>query len=308
MPQSGDPSHPKHWVKPDQAGGSSVAFADDPTALAGPNGQELARFVRGAKAGGIQTLTALTRTAIARAIKAGGLRGRLFNSDELQQLAGAVAGLNAAADLWGRSRLRRLVDRTAKRFADDSPEQFVFGAPEQALDYFRGLTPKLGVDPERWTAQQRRRAFTVAESTEQVLTERIQAAIADAIRESRGVTAGSNAIDDLLEAAGVSPKNPQYAEMVFRTNYQDAAMTGFYEEMRAPDVRDEFVAWEYLGIEDSRTGDDHRPKIGKYYPADAPFADVRGPRVFNCRCSFAPLTREQWANLAAAGAKVETRW
>jgi len=123
------------------------------------------------------------------------------------------------------------------------------------------------------------------------------------------------AVNAALDAAGVSPRNPQYADMVVRTNMMSAYNDGATAELQDQDVIDEFPVWLYLGIKDGRQGKDHEPKFGRYYPSSASFADVRGPRTasfadvrgprtYNCRCTFAPIYRIEWQRLQAGGAKV----
>ena len=292
-------------------------FADPhrDTALPGPDGKRLAELIRDAQHRGTEALAELTRDATRRAVRAGGVQGSLLNDQEQQQLAHVVAGINSIADLLGRARVRELAERASGKrqfsdtdafvaFAEPLPDVAI-AAPESAIEYFRRLIPSLGIDPERWAGDQRRKAFTVAESTNDVLTRRIQDAIKDAVSESRD---GTPDIDDLLDAAGVHPSNPQYSEMVWRTNAQDAYQTAAWEEARSPEMRDEFPAWRYLGVDDSRAGEDHRPKFNKVYPADATFSDVRGDRPYNCRCGLAWLTTDELHEHISRGGKVESAW
>ncbi len=88
----------------------------------------------------------------------------------------------------------------------------------------------------------------------------------------------------------------------------DAYNAGTQEEMQDPDVQEFFPVWQYLGIDDGRQGSDHESKFNKYYPVDATFEEVRGPRVWNCRCSQSPIDKYTWADLQKQGAKVETSW
>lgn len=62
----------------------------------------------------------------------------------------------------------------------------------------------------------------------------------------------------------------------------DAYHQGFAAELADPAMRELFPVWQYQIVDDDRTGDDHRPKGGLFYPATASFAEVRGPRIFNC--------------------------
>ena len=184
----------------------------------------------------------------------------------------------------------------------------VMVTPEAAVEYFLSLNPELGIDPKRYGAAQRRAAFTLASSTNEQLTARVQKAIADAIEGNTGAADATASVRRTLEAAGVSPRNPQYSEMVFRTSARASFQQGAYEEGTHPDVAETFPCWQYLGIDDDRAGADHRPKFDKYYPRSAAFADVRGKRPFNCRCSLKWIDRFEWETLKARGAEVENKW
>lgn len=260
-----------------RAGNSPPASKD--VALAGPDGKDLARLVREAKADGVATLADVCRDAL----EGYPGTGPLLDDGHLLQLADALAGVNATADLLARSRVREQADRVAVPFRTFADQPAIrIAPPEVALDYFRGLVPSLDLDPERFGDFHRRQAFALAESTNEVLTGKVQDAIAAAIAEGKSTSEATNDVGGLLDAAGVSPANPQYAEMVFRTNAMDAYSQAYHEEGRNPDLRGQFPAWQYVGIDDHRAGKDHRPKFGKYYPAEASFAEVRGPRPFNC--------------------------
>lgn len=257
--------------------------ASDEVALAGTDGRELNRLIQHAKDAGVEILTTLTDYAVERAVEAGNLLTRpLFDPDELNQLADAIAGVNATADLLGRARIREQAENADTppfaKFADD-----LFAVkiqpPEEALRYFLSLFPSIGVDPLRFGEYQRRQAFTLAVSTNEVLTRRVQDAIYSALKNN---TSGTLAVEDVLTEAGVSTRNRDYASMVFRTNAMDAYQTAAYEEARAPDLRSTFPVWQYLIVNDERVGSDHKPKGGRYYPSSATFNEVRGDRPFNC--------------------------
>lgn len=198
-----------------------------------------------------------------------------------------------------------------ERFAEDHDPFTVFAdpipslAPQSALDYFRRLVPTLGAAVTRYGPRLDRHAFTLAVASDQVLLDRVKAAIVRALTEGES---GTPDVQGILDAAGVSHRNPQYAEMVTRTNIMDAFVTGSQDEMLEPEMQEAFPVWEYLGIDDTRAGADHRPKFGRYYPAAAPFSAVRGPRVWNCRCCPNPVHRTLWAQLQGAGKRVESDW
>jgi len=67
-----------------------------------------------------------------------------------------------------------------------------------------------------------------------------------------------------------------------------------------------FPAWQYIGIRDGRQGKDHEPHFDKYYPSSAKFEQVRGPRVWNCRCCPAPISKYEWQRLQSSGVTLST--
>jgi SPP1 gp7 family putative phage head morphogenesis protein len=265
-------------------------------------------------------LESVLRPAIIRALQSNGpdLPAHLFSDAEMHRLTEAIAGANAAADLLGRARVRELAtgvpwnSKGPRRFAEfrafaDAPVPPL--SPEAALEYFRALVPTLGVDPQRYGRDMRRAAFTLAEATEQTLIERVQNAIADVLEQGTGPEglAGEEVVQQLLDAAGVTPTNPQYAEMVFRTNAADAYNTGAWDEYTDPDLQDEFPVWQYSNPADARSRPHHAARDGNYYPASMSFAEVRGTDagdVIQCRCVFIPVHKSEWKQLEAAGARL----
>lgn len=289
----------------------------DEVALAGPDGNRAAALLSAAKDHGTALLSDLTGRAVARLLTNGGSRGAisapvLFDDAELAQLAGSLANTIATADLLGRARVhgwRQVAEKRVKKFSE-SDDPFASFAdpippapPRLAVDYFRRLVPTLGLDPHRYGPLLDRHAFTLAVAADQVILEKVKEAIAARLEGRAEPGTATNEVQEILDAAGVSPKNPAYSEMVYRTNMMDAYNQGATAELQSPEMQEFFPVWKYEGILDSRTGDDHRPKIGRYYPVSAAFAEVRGPRVFSCRCSFTPVSKYD-----AAKVRVETTW
>ena len=79
----------------------------------------------------------------------------------------------------------------------------------------------------------------------------------------------------------------------------DALNVGVQEELQA--ASDDFPAWQYMGIRDGRQGEDHEPHFDHYYPTRVSFQQVRGPRVYNCRCTQRPVSKREWARLQSRG-------
>lgn len=291
---------------------------DSEVALAGVDGARAVQLLSAAKAHGTNLLAELTQNAVTRLFAEGDPLSAtvLFDDHELARIQHSLAGTIASADLLGRARIRRRAELAEKRaqapatFADSDDDPFdVFAEPvpplqpKEAIGYFNKLVPTLGTNANRYGPMLDRHAFTLAVATDQTVLERVKEAIAKRLAGEADPGSVAADIEDILKEAGVSPKSPQYSELVYRTNAMDAYNQGAAAELQAPEMQEAFPAYEYLGILDTRTGDDHRPRIGKYFPSSASFAEVRGNRVFNCRCSFRPIHRSMME-----GIRVEERW
>lgn len=179
--------------------------------------------------------------------------------------------------------------------------------PEEAIAYFRKLVPTLGIDPQRFGLDMRRQAFTLAAATDNELLGKVQALISDRLQSGRDFRAAPQEIGQLLTDAGVSPANPQYAEMVFRTNLMDSYNQAADAERRDPDVIGTFPVWKYSNPADGRSRPEHKARNGNYYPADVPFVQVRGTGpedACNCRCVPIPVDKWDWQKLHASGKRI----
>jgi hypothetical protein len=298
------------------------APASSEVALAGPDGREAAKLLADTLRLGTAALGELTEGAVERLLRRDNPRAvkRLFNDDERAELAETLGATVATAHLLGRARVRERM-RGVQAFGGDAegaprsryslrPTRFARFAdapvrplpPVAALNYFQSLVPELSGDPKRFGEAMERQAFTLAAATDDILLRKVKVTLADALA---GGTSSGIDVALILEAAGVSPRNPQYAEMVYRTNMMDAFNTGASRELQDPDVAEAFPVWRYVGIRDGRQGKDHEPQFDRYYPNSRAFADVRGERVFNCRCSFIPIDKFEWERLQARGARAE---
>jgi len=272
---------------------------------------------------GASVLSRLSKAAVSRALKSGtvGRRKSLLDADELIELADMLASVLSTADLIGRARIRQSLAKRlggGEKFADPptpTPPPYTLPAtipllpPEKALDYFSKLVPTLGVDPEVYGPLMKRRAFTLAVATDKVILENVQSIIRDSMANGNAEVIAD--VQEVLDKAGVSPKNPQYAELVVRTNTMDAYNQGHEEERMDPDVLEFFPVSRWDSIRDERTRESHAERSGKYYPGTVSFQEVRGNKpedVINCRCVFTGIFRDEWERLKKAGAKLETSW
>lgn len=297
------------------------AEEDSEQALAGADGKRAAELLAGAKDESTRAFADACESAVRRLLASPDPFGEgvLFNDEELKAIAATLSRGIATADLMGRVRVRRRAERFAA--AEGFAEGFAEGAdhdpfdvfadpipslaPESAVEYFRRLVPTLAPGAVRYGPRLDRHAFTLAVASDQVILDRVKAAILRALTEGGS---GTPEVQEILDAAGVSHRNPQYAELVVRTNVLDALNEGQTAELAEPGMREAFPVWQYDGIRDGRQGKDHEPKFDKYYPSAASFAEVRGPRVFNCRCGHSPIHRALWAQLQRDGARAEESW
>lgn len=290
-------------------------------ALAGADGKRAAELLRASVKRGAATLGTLTEDAVKRLLSDPGKARqakRLFNDDERAQLADSLAATNGTAELLGRARIRKRLEQAKKTSADhhdfseaatdfscfDDSHPIHPLAPLKALSYFRRLIPGLNPDRDKFADSHRRQAFSLAATTDVTLLDRIKGIIASVLATGESVSDAPKAIARILDDAGVSPRNPQYAEMAFRTNMMDAYNEGSHAEMQDPDVRGHFPVWRYVGIRDGRQGKDHEPHFDKYYPNSANFSEVRGDRPFNCRCTSIPIYKSEWKRLQESGVRV----
>lgn len=302
------------------AGHSETPQAGEEIALAGRDGKRAAELMGRSQKQGREVLARLTEQAVGRLLADNDPLGAtvLFDDDELRQVAASLSATTAAADLLGRSRVRRLAHHAGRRaegFAEgDGPDGFdVFAdapelqPPNLAADYFRSLVPDLGVDPLRYAPSLDRHAFTLSVAADQVLLDKVKRILLDQVEAGRRPFAVAD-IQSELDEAGLTPRNPQYAEMLFRTNMNDSYAQGLTAELSSPDMRQAFPAWEYHAIRDGRERDRHGARDGLLYPSTKVFAEVRGTTasdVCNCRCSFSPIYKSELQRRLASGERLQ---
>ena len=291
-------------------------------AATGHLGTALNDLISKAEKASVETLYGILKTALTRVLASGAAVAltspHIFNGDELAKLTSTTAAIVATGSLYGHYQIRRKAEAVERLggidfFADIpgpvfgyDPTEFPLLQPYDAIEYFKSLIPRLGVDPIQWAPLMQRTAFTLAAATEVTIVDKVQKLILDKLRTGEGISTGPAEIEELLDSFGVTPKNPQYAQMVQRTNMMDAYTTGYQMEMEHPEVKEFFPAWLYMGIRDGRQGEDHEIRFGKYYPNSLPFAIVRGKRVWNCRCIPNAIDKYKWARLVKGGAVFST--
>lgn len=268
-------------------------FSEDHTAARGKDGERAEELLSRAKDNGGKTLYYLSMRAIRRLVESPNYSKakHFFDADELIRFADCLAGINSAANLLGRSRIREKAEQVeskakgVKEFSEEESfvafkdEPVIAITPSEAISQFQKKVPGLSVTPT-FAPMMRRNAFTLAVSTDETLLQKVK----DIIEQGKqgDIFNPGQRIQEILEQAGVTPKNPSYGNMVFRTNIMREFNEGQTEEVSSPDMQEMFPYWQYLGIRDGRQGQDHEPHFDKYYPSSVSFDEVRGERIFNC--------------------------
>lgn len=299
----------------------------DNTALAGPDGRAIAELMAYTIKRGTEVLSHVTEEAVKRLLgrPSPGRVQRLFNEDERKEITDSLAMTLAPADLLGRSRMRLWFDQAEERaekkrikhYADVPTDMAVFVdtlqplPPLKALEYFRALVPTIGVDPETFVNSMGQRAFTLCVATDQLLLDRVKQAIQETLEY--GTASGPQRIQAILDQAGVSQRNPAYAENVYRTNLKTAYNEGADAERQDPDIAGYIPCWRFVGIRDGRQRMRHEIHFDKFYPNSVTFAVIRDSAAgkfdgFNCRCDQIPIHRVEWERLENAGARIEQTW
>lgn len=327
------------------SGDESQQFSDvsNPKTGVSQDSELAAKLLSRSQDHGRDALYDVTASALERAIAEGGVKGSdLFDDEERGRLKDALRDIIGPAELLGRSRILARAKQAEKHYADrqqddvhrithtfsdiESPvvrfsslatDLHVFndlGAgqyiepmpPAAAVDYFTRLVPELGVDPKRFGREMDRQAFTLAVATEETILRKVQDLIAKRLESGEGVSSAAADIDALLDEVGVSPTNPGYAEMVFRTNAMDAYNTGAQRQLS--ESADTFPIWQYSNPDDGRSRPHHADLNGRYFSSQVPFNVIRGTGindVANCRCVPIPIDKWEWSDLRRAGAVAE---
>ena len=311
-----DGSEPKHESHSEGDGDSGQDIA-----LHGADGRKAESLLENSKREGAARIAEIARPAVERALRnpAKFLRSDKFLDDsELADLADVMADVTGTADLLGRSRMRRRLDQAERggdKFSEDDATDFsCFDEgikplpPSRALAYFRGLVPGLVANAEAWSEGQHQRGFMLAVTSDLELLKKVKEAIRSALESGAGYRSGTKAVDKIMDDAGISPRNPQYGEMVTRSAMANSYNEGWDSELKEPDVQEAFPVWRYANPNDNRSRPTHAARNGKYYSSAVSFADVRGRGIedyANDRCTGIPVWRGTWQKLQRNGNRIE---
>jgi SPP1 gp7 family putative phage head morphogenesis protein len=129
-------------------------------------------------------------------------------------------------------------------------------------------------------------------SAEQAVTERVQALIADAMRQ--GIAEGDTgreivlAVDDIRRETAAWTDG--YARMAFRTNVNTAVTAGRFRQAQDPDIRAVLPAFMFSTARDVDVRHNHRAH-GAVFRVDNPVWNrIAPPLGYNCRCRVDMIT------------------
>jgi SPP1 gp7 family putative phage head morphogenesis protein len=135
-----------------------------------------------------------------------------------------------------------------------------------------------------------------ARSASMVVTERVQALIADAVREGWAeVEAGRIVRDAVRKIRKKAAEWTQaYAALCVRTNIATATSTARIEQARDPDIRGVIPALRFVAVLDSDTRPNHAAADGLVLSVDNPdWQRMKPPLGYNCRCRIEHVTRPE---------------
>lgn len=290
-------------------------------AASGADERRILQLLATAREEGKALLLKLAREGLKQGLASRESANFIWTPDQLQELASYFTSLLTTGEMLGRARIRMRADQWIRRgrvvgFAEPTDFRDLGaglsllrsgGMPpaEEAINYFNRLVPSLNVVPDRVLPSLERASFTLAVGTNQQILKAVQSVIGQGLQTGRASGTQSQVIDDILKAVGLTPKSPQYAENVVRTNSMDAWNVGQDRERQTPEMMVAFPVWQYVGIADGRERSWHAVHFDKYFPAAMSFVQVRDSvkvSPWNCRCSQLPVDRNTWKMLQGDGA------
>lgn len=228
------------------------------------------------------------------------------STDAFQRLGDVLFVTTARADMAGQLMVAgREADVVALAAADVAPREKSFlDLPwVEAIEYFKRRGLVRATDFETLLAGYAQRAAVAR----QLMLEQVQAEtmnyLLEAIEKGGTYPEFAAQIGTMTENLGLTPANPTYLQMVFRTNVQSAYGAGRYRAITNPEVMSDRPFVQYRTVRDARVREEHKVLDGKVYAsADPLWHNIAPPNGYNCRCSMVTMTRVE---AEAAGISTE---
>ena len=222
-----------------------------------------------------------------RALAWSRLSGRGYDAatDDLRRTLQATLIL---CNLHGRKRTFMEADRMARMARyDDTKTPLSYLTFEEAVEDLVSREPRLENSARELSRLYNTdHVFGMVRSIDQVLTERVQKALADVERSGVGFF---DAEATLLE---MTPFTRSYADNVYRTNLSTNYNLGRMQQAADPEVAEIIPALEFSSMRDARTRPNHAAAHGLIAATSDPvWIRFTPPLGYQCRCSVETVSR-----------------
>lgn len=148
------------------------------------------------------------------------------------------------------------------------------------------------------------RAMAFAKSAEHAVTERVQALIAQAVRDGMSeADAGQmirREVDYVREAT--EPWTDAYSRMAFRTNVNTAVTAGRFRQAQDPDVSELVPCFRFDAVGDSDTRPNHGAADGRIWRVtNTVWQRLAPPLGYSCRCDVHVVTLPELRAMGRVG-------
>ena len=173
-----------------------------------------------------------------------------------------------------------------QRALDDGPRPSFLSLPfEEAIRAFmeRGvITP---AEFRQLSDDARQRAFSATSLASQGVIERAYRRLLESLQSGGTMDDFARQLREDSISLGVTPANPGYVELIYRTNTASSYGAGRYRQIRSPAVIAARPYVEYRTSRDDRVRQSHAALDGLVFRQDDPdWSRYAPPNGFNCRC------------------------
>jgi len=173
---------------------------------------------------------------------------------------------------------------------------FVARSLADAIKWFRERAVVTREVFDRLEASAKRRAFTVARMTNNLMLQRAKDELESQVRSGGQLRDFVKAVRERFETAGFTPANPSHVETVYRTNVLNAYNSGRYAQATQPSVLRLRPYWQIRTVNDGppRQRPTHQAVHLWVLRADDGFwGNAYPPFGFNCRCRVVTLSEPE---------------
>lgn len=165
---------------------------------------------------------------------------------------------------------------------------------DEAVRAFRKRVPMTDEEFDKLSAEERARAFTVANVAQADVVQEVFDALDSAVENGTTLADFKDQVGEQLSEAWEGEDSPRM-EAIFRTNVMGAYGAGADEILSSPETKEARPYCRQDGIEDDRLCPICEPLVGVALPADDPYwASHVAPFHVNCRCPpRTPLTEDE---------------